>query len=151
MLSNSVYSVALVLTAVLMGLVIGTWLGVRALRRPGTLEARVAIAAALLSVSVWGSALGIRALASLSMFLIRTVDVTSPMEGFIVEALLALATVLAPAVVLGALFPLSLALDGTRVPGASVGRLLAVNTAAGICGAPRRTLVALVEILIRAR
>jgi spermidine synthase len=134
-LSNSVYSIALTLAAVLIGLVVGTTSALRLMRRSQSIEAHICVAAAALALALCGSIVGLRALPALSTSLIRAFQVSAPLPGFAIEAVLALAVVLTPAMLLGALFRFTLALDGAHVPAGSVGRLLAVNTAAGIVGA----------------
>src|SRR5262249_2613853 len=60
-LSGSVYSVALVLTAVLLGIVTGTAIAIRVLGRPGRLEPRLAVAAAVAAAGVLVSLPALRA------------------------------------------------------------------------------------------
>jgi spermidine synthase len=133
-LSNSVYSIALVLAAVLAGLVVGAGAGVRAGRRPGPVRPRVAAAFGWLACTTVGSIFALRALPAASLSLATALHVTGPAAGLAVEAALAGLVVLAPAVCLGAIFPLLLAL-GATAPGETVGRILAANTAGGIAGA----------------
>jgi len=134
-LSNSVYSVALVLAAVLIGLVAGTRLGVRALRDDRRIAARLALAFILLALATVGSLVALRALPTLSTRLIAAARVTGPGAGLALEAALALVVVLVPSLCLGAVFPLVLALAGAASPGGTVARVLAANTAGGIVGA----------------
>jgi spermidine synthase len=61
--------------------------------------------------------------------------VHGPGRGLAVEAATAIGVVLVPATVLGRVFPQLLAGMGTRMPAVALGRLLAVNTAAGLAGA----------------
>ncbi len=132
-LSNSVYSIALVLAAVLLGLVGGAWLSARRADAPVP-RARVAAAYATLALATLGSWAALHAVPSASGALVRAVGVATPGAGLAIEAALALLIVLAPALALGALFPLLLGLAGGAAARAT-GRLLAANTAGGIAGA----------------
>ena len=134
-LSNSVYSVALVLAAVLIGLVAGTRLGVRALREERRIAARLGLAFILLALATVGSLVALRMLPALSTRLIAAARVTGPGAGLVLEATLALLVVLVPSVCLGAVFPLVLALARAAAPGRTMARVLAANTAGGIVGA----------------
>lgn len=134
-LSNSVYSVALVLAAVLIGLVAGTRLGVRAMRDDRRIASRLALAFILLALATVGSLVALRALPALSTRLIAAARVTGPGAGLGLEATLALLVVLVPSLCLGAVFPLVVALAGVAAPGRTVARVLAANTAGGIVGA----------------
>jgi spermidine synthase len=134
-LSNSVYSVALVLAAVLIGLVVGTRVGVRAVGDDRRIVARLAVAFILLALATVGSLVALRMLPALSTRLIAAARVTGPGAGLVLEATLALLVVLVPSVCLGAVFPLVLALARAAAPGRTMARVLAANTAGGIVGA----------------
>jgi len=134
-LSSSVYSIAIVLAAVLLGLVVGAALAVRWLGRPGAVAPRLAAVEVGIALAVAASLLALRALPGASLVLIRGLAVTGPGAGLAVEAALALAVVLLPATLLGAAFPLTLALAGVGSPPAALGRVLAANTLGGIAGA----------------
>jgi spermidine synthase len=134
-LSSSVYSVALVLAAVLLGIVLGAAVAVRVLRRTTAVARWLAIAAASLAIALVGSRFALSALPDVSLAAIRALGVRGPGAGLAVEALLALLVVLLPAVLLGTMFPLTLALAGSASPGSAMARVLAANTAGGIAGA----------------
>lgn len=127
LLSNSVYSVALVLTAVLLGLVVGATVAVR--WRPSAQAGALLLLS--LAAAIVLSALALPALPDVSLRLVTRLAVTGPGTGLSVEAMLALLVVLPAATVLGALFPLALGRAGTG----ATGSVLAANTLAGIGGA----------------
>jgi spermidine synthase len=131
-LSNSVYSVALVLAAVLIGIVLGARIGAR--RRGEDGRQRLAAAWVALALTSLGSLLALHVLVPMSRALAGLLGVHGPAGGLAVEAALALAVVLAPALCLGAVFTLLLSFTGGPAP-ATLGRLLAANTAGGIAGA----------------
>ena len=130
-LSSSVYSIALVLAAVLAGIAAGAGPA----RHGDRLAPRLGSAFAALATATLLSLLALRALPGASLLLVRGLRVTGPGAGLAVEAVLAALVVLVPAIALGTIFPLVLALDGTDAPGRSMGRVLAANTAGGIAGA----------------
>jgi spermidine synthase len=132
-LSSSVYSVALVLAAVLLGIVLGASAAVRLLRRPSAARSWLAGTAACLAIAMVASRFALSALPDVSLVAIRALGVRGPGAGLAVEALLALLVVLLPAVLLGTMFPLTLALAGR--PRSAMARVLAANTAGGIAGA----------------
>ena len=134
-LSQSVYSIALVLAAVLVGIALGAVTGVRALGRAGAPEAWLGIAFVALALATLLSRLALRALPGASVLLVRGLGVIGPGAGLAVEAALAVLVVLVPALALGAIFPLVLGLAGAAAPGRAMGRVLAANTAGGVAGA----------------
>ncbi len=134
-LSSSVYSIAIVLAAVLLGLVIGAGIAARWLRLTGAVAPRLAAVEVGIAIAVAASLLALRALPAASLALIRWLAVTGPGTGLALEAGLALAVVLVPATLYGAAFPLALALAGLRSPPAALGRVLAANTLGAIAGA----------------
>jgi spermidine synthase len=134
-LSQSIYSVALVLSAVLLGLVGGGRIGVRLLRRPAGIVPQLANVLLLLAVTIATSVVAASGVAAVSLRLVRTFAVAGPAAGLAVEAILALLVVLVPATALGTAFPLVLALAGGDAPAGTLGRVLAANTAGGIAGA----------------
>ena len=132
-LSNSVYSIAIVLAATLLGIVLGAaiaarWTGSDPL-------ARLARVAAALGLTLTGSLLVIERLPAFSRILIRAFGVAGPAAGFAVEAVLALGVVLVPATLLGVAFALVLRAAGPTPPGRVMGRSLAANTFGGLVGA----------------
>jgi spermidine synthase len=134
-LSNSVYSIALVLAAMLLGIVIGARVGAHVAERPGPVAPRLGAASALLALATVGSVFALRALPDTMVLAARWLGVAGPGAGLAVEAGLAVLVVLVPATALGALFPLCLALGGWGTPGRAMGRVLAANTTGGIGGA----------------
>lgn len=132
-LSNSIYSVALVLAAVLTGIVAGARFATRGGARAGVAD-RLALALGAAGLAIVGTTVALRFLPDASLALARAAGARGPTAGLAVEAALALAVVVAPATALGAAFPLALALDG-EAPRRATGRILAANTAAGIAGA----------------
>ena len=133
-LSNSVYSVAFVLGGVLLGLALGARLGTPDVAEPLAVARRLATTTALLAVAIVGSLLCIRALPALLASGARLLGVTGPGRGLGLEALLSLLVVFVPALALGAIFPLCVALHAGPARRAT-GRVLAANTIAGIAGA----------------
>jgi spermidine synthase len=132
-LSNSVYSVALVLAAVLAGIVLGAHVGAR-LVGPATAR-RLAVGSGALAAATLLSLAALRALPALSEALVTALRVSGATGGLVVEATLGVVVVFVPAACLGALFPLALALAGEPRPGRAMGRVLAANTAGGLVGA----------------
>src|SRR5439155_1563293 len=96
-LSQSVYSIALVLAAVLVGIALGAVTGVRALGRAAAPEAWLGIAFAALALATLLSQLALRALPGASVLLVRGLGVFGPGAGLAVEAALAARVVLGPA------------------------------------------------------
>jgi spermidine synthase len=133
-LSNSVYSIALVLAAVLLGLVAGARLGAALLARPGPVEPRLATVYGLLALATAVSIAALAAVPDAAAALARALRVSGPGAGLAVEAVLAVGIVLPPVVALGAAFPLLLGLAAGDTPRAT-GRVLAANTTGGIAGA----------------
>ena len=131
--SNSLYSVTLVLAACLLGIVAGTALAARLLRRDGPppVGGALAVAAALVALS----RIVLETLPALSLALIVRLGVTGAAAGLAIEALLTLAVVLPPATAVAALLPLLLPRADAARPSAALARLLAANTAGGIAGA----------------
>jgi spermidine synthase len=134
-LSQSVYSIALVLAAVLLGIVLGARLGVGLLARPDAVTSRLVTVLLVLAIAIAASAVALGTLAAVGLQLVRALGATGSGAGLAVEACLALLVVLVPATGLGTVFPLVLALAGEAAPGAALGRVLAANTAGGIAGA----------------
>jgi spermidine synthase len=132
-LSNSLYSVTLVLTASLLGIVAGAALAGRRLRRDAVPPVGSALAAAAAAIAL--SRIVLETVPSLSLALIVRLGVTSAAAGLAVEALLVLAVVLVPTTAVATLLPLLLAHAGRDEPSRALGRLLAANTAGGIAGA----------------
>lgn len=132
-LSNSVYSIAIVLAATLVGIVAGAALAAR--RRDGDPLAALARVAAALALALVGSLLAIERLPALSRGLIRAFRVAGPTAGFAVEATLALGIVLVPATLLGAAFACVLRAMAPAPPGRGMGHALAANTLGGLAGA----------------
>ncbi len=129
-LSSSVYSVALVLAGVLLGIVLGAHLAARTLAARAPTGDHLARACAALAGALLLSLGVLRALPALSTWLVTSTAAASASSGLALEACLALIVVLVPALILGAIFPLVVALDGSR----ALGRALACNTAGGIAG-----------------
>jgi spermidine synthase len=134
-LSNSVYSIAIVLAAVLVGVMLGARIGSRMAERPGPPAPRLATASALLALATVASIGALQALPGLSVYAARAVGVRGAGAGLVVESVLAALVVLLPAVALGAVFPLCLALAGGETAARATARVLAANTAGGIVGA----------------
>jgi spermidine synthase len=135
-LSNSIYSIAIVLGATLLGIVLGAALASLLLRRArGSPRRRLAIIEALLAIALVGSLLAMPALPATSLALIQRFGVVGPGAGFAVEAMLALLVILVPATLLGAAFPHVLATANLAEPARAMGQVLAANTAGGIVGA----------------
>jgi spermidine synthase len=134
-LSNSVYSITLVLAAVLLGLVVGARLGVVAMPRRDGNPTRLAVVLAALAITTIGSGVALRGVGAASVSLARAFGVRGPGAGLAAELLLALGVVVPPTIALGAAFPLVLAFAGAERPGRTMARVLAANTAAAIAGA----------------
>lgn len=134
-LSNSVYSIALVLAAVLTGLAFGARLGARAAERARDPAPFLAAACLVLAATIALSLVALPALPGLSERLALTLRVSGPTFGLLAEAILALVVVLLPALCLGIVFPLTLALAGGSEAAQTMGRVLAANTAGGLTGA----------------
>jgi spermidine synthase len=135
-LSNSIYSIAIVLGATLLGIVLGAALASRLLRRAsGSPRRRLAVIEGLLAIALVGSLLALPALPAVSLRLIRMLGVGGPGAGFAVEVLLALLVILVPATLLGAAFPQVLVTASPAAPARMMGQVLAANTAGGIAGA----------------
>ena len=135
-LSNSIYSIAIVLGATLLGIVLGAALASRLLRRDSSSPRwRLALIEGLLAVALVGSLLALPALPATSLMLIQRVGVVGPGAGFAIEAILALLVILVPATLLGAAFPHVLATANPAEPPRVMGQVLAANTAGGIVGA----------------
>ena len=132
-LSGSVYSVALVLTAVLLGIVAGTAIALRVLARPGRLEPRLAVAAAAAAAGVLLSLAALRALPGISLALVGALG-GGAAAGLAVEAILALHVVFVPSAAIGTLLPITLGLGDSLRPGETMAGPLAANTACGIVG-----------------
>jgi spermidine synthase len=136
-LSNSVYSFAVVLASVLVGIVAGAALAGSLLRRPrppASLEAVISLAAAFLAFAVLASGIALRWVPELSLAIARVVGVHSAATGIAVEALLSAAVIAPAAIALGTLFPLGLTLAEPRAPAWAVGPVLAANTAGAVLG-----------------
>jgi len=134
-LSNSVYSVTLVLAATLLGLVVGAATGARRVEGATPIQDRLGLAFALLTIATVGTLLVMHRVGPASVRLATGLGVAGPTGGLAVEATLAALVAFAPAVCLGAIVPLAFALAGTSVPSRTMGRILAADTAAGIAGA----------------
>jgi spermidine synthase len=132
-LSGSVYSVALVLTAVLLGIVAGTAIALRVLGRPGRLEPRLAVAAAVAAAGVLVSLPALRALPGISLALVGALG-GGAAAGLAVEAILALHVVFVPSAAIGTLLPITLGLGDSLRPGETMAGPLAASTAGGIIG-----------------
>jgi spermidine synthase len=130
-LSNSVYSFALMLAAVLVGLVLGSALASTLLR---DLPRRLAWTAAVLSLAIVGSGVALRFVPELSLALAGRFGMHSPGLGFAVEACLAVLVILPAATALGATFALALALAESAAPARRFGAVLAANTAGAVAG-----------------
>jgi spermidine synthase len=133
-LSSTIYSVALVLAATLLGIVAGAAVAVRVLRRPGRLEPALATAAALAGLAVLASTLALRLLPGMSLALVRALGTTGAEAGLAVEAVLALHVVWIPSAAIGAILPLAVGLGDPVRPGRAMAGPLAANTAAGVAG-----------------
>ncbi|HXJ35144.1 MAG TPA: fused MFS/spermidine synthase [Candidatus Eisenbacteria bacterium] len=128
-LSNSVYSFAIVLAVVLLGIVAGAAIATRLLSRwpaepvlAWTFAALgVAVACSVEPLGAVGAALGARPATSLG-------------GGLAGEVALATSVVLASAILLGTVFPATLALVRGGTASAAMGRVLAANTLGGMAG-----------------
>ena len=134
-LSNSVYSIALVLGAVLLGLALGARLGARRAEHARNPAPPLAGACLALAAATAVSLAALPMLPVLSERLALAFRVTGPTFGLLAEAILAALVVLLPAICLGAVFPLTLALAGGAHPAQTMGLVLAANTAGGLAGA----------------
>ena len=134
--SNSIYSVTLMLAAVLLGIVAGSRLAARMLARRASVEPSRVLATgfvALATTILW-SLLAMRTLPQVSLAVIRDLGVAGQVSGLAAELILALVVMLPAATVLGTLFPLTIALAGADRPGRATGTMLAANTLAGVAG-----------------
>jgi len=129
-LSNSVYSVGVVLAVMLVGIVGGAATAVWLLGRPTRVATLLAVTMMGLGLSVAVSPRVLHAIPAVAHALRTAVG-----GGAAAEALLATMVLALPALLLGVAFPLAVALAGVATPGATTGRLLAANTAGGIAGA----------------
>jgi spermidine synthase len=134
-LSNSTYSVTIVLVAVLLGIVAGAHAAAPSARGDAGLRTRLAVLWTTLAATTLVSRGVLAVLPGLAARLAVAFGVTTAPAGLALEALLAGVVVVVPAVALGALFPPTLALGGGQVAGRTLGRVLAANTAGGIAGA----------------
>lgn len=133
-LSNSVYSFALMLAAVLVGIVLGAAIAAPLLRNARALASRLAWTASLLALAIVGSGTALRFVATLSLSLASRFGMHSPRVGFAVEASLGVLVILPAATALGALFALALALAEAGAPTRRFGGVLAANTAGAVAG-----------------
>ncbi|MGH7895203.1 MAG: hypothetical protein ACREQL_11085 [Candidatus Binatia bacterium] len=128
-LTNSVYSFAIVLATVLVGIVVGATVATRVLARWRP-EPVLSATFAALGVAVAGSLLPLDPVG-------RTLDgrpAASLAGGLGGEVALVTSVVLVSAVLLGVAFPAILALGRGRTASASMGRVLAANTSGGMAG-----------------
>jgi spermidine synthase len=132
-LSASVYSVALVLAATLIGIVAGTAVAVRVVARVERPTRALAIAGGVATIALVLSTVALHALPGLSLALAHaTPDPGLRLAG---EAVLALLVVLVPSAAIGAVLPLTLAFGDRQDPAEALAAPLAANTAGGIAGA----------------
>jgi spermidine synthase len=134
-LSSSVYSVALVLAATLLGIVVGTAAAVRVVRRGGSLVPPLAAAAAAGGIAVAASILALRVLPAMSLSLAQAFGATTASTGLIVEAILAVHVVFVPAACIGAILPLAVGLGDAASASRAIAVPLGANTAGGVIGA----------------
>jgi spermidine synthase len=141
-LSNSVYSIALVLAAVLLGLVAGARLANALLRARGNVARPLVIACIGLAASTLVSREALRLVPQAALALASALRVAGPGGGLAVEALLGMGVVFVPAVCLGTIFPLCVAAARGSL-GEALGRVLAANTVGGLVGAPAAAFILL--------
>ena len=132
-LSNSVYSVTLVLTATLLGIVAGAAIATCLL--PRRVAPPIAAALAVAASAIALSRLVLEMLPHLSLALILALGAPRATAGLAVEACLAAVAVLPATAALATVLPLLLPQAGSATPRPALGRLLAANTAGGIVGA----------------
>ena len=134
-LGSSIYSMSLVLGAVLCGVVAGTAAAVGLLRHGGRRETQLAGVAAVAAITVVASTGALRVLPAASLALVQSLGGTGLATGLVVEAILATLVVFLPAAAIGTVLPLSLGLGDSRRPERALAVPLAANTAGGVAGA----------------